>query len=1002
MIPSAGALKEQEELATMSDCMPISLVVTNKQPEICNDVHQPLLDLFQDFTFKRDGKRLLPFLHQAEAFKLVGQEQKEVFLVAGTASGKTLAIAIPLFWKLKEGLIRKVLILYPTVALLEDQRKVMDTLAEITGLEVGQLQGGMSRTKLIEALNKPIILATPDEVYWFFRKNVKYNSLLIYGLALVDEFVLDEGHLFNGLMLRNLSHLKRRIQLLGEKIGKRARWHILTATPTEELRGLMTEGAEISGKSKCNDVDVTFLEPAKGYSERQDKLIEAVESSISDGSNKVLLVFNSADLAHRVFEGIRGRSNPEISAEIRLQFGRVRWDRFKAWLVVEKIEPEIEEDIAKWLKLEVPFHLKDLAHGAKARIPTDELASRVTRLIENQSWAIKKQAYSAEREGKNDRSLRDSIDERLGGRNKLARQIWASVKIKSISGQRGKNADDLESLVEEVNGWASDIQNKLELIWNEESLIVTAPEFHEISSTLTKAGMQQDLANRFTDYLRYSVELPVEDVGDLKMSASELSRRYVAFSWLGWLIKDEVKRTDLTARILKALEEGRLEAETRNIASWKKTEVPVIIYSGKMSKNERKGLLDAFGKLSRAVLISTPAVEVGVDFAADTLITEQCDGNGFLQRFGRVGRRAGVSGKVVVLIKDGETYVNLYNRCQDAGKDDLKMKMTREDFSALIAGPDGGLFPAKKYAEGSDFLDATHWLVNAQIGEIGRWLNQRMFQGGAAEELALDIKKSGLPFAYGLRGTMPGVSLQGGAGGGDPFYILRKIYNDRLMASDSPFDMAQADMWHMELLWKKVQWNIVVDPASTLEASQALFWWQDGRWHLLAGYGIAADYVWLFQPEIERNLKGLEATLKKDQPGVLETLKPHAANPKVRPILRLADALPHFFSPHARLVLGMGDVYLLRQDQEGIVEPVEDRMGSPLVLPNQIWLILYGYNKDQAERILNGASALRLEELIYDLQTLEVQGSRTIGPVILEKNSGACFEVYRRLVEHAG
>ena len=84
-----------------------------------------------------------------------------------------------------------------------------------------------------------------------------------------------------------------------------------------------------------------------------------------------------------------------------------------------------------------------------------------------------------------------------------------------------------------------------------------------------------------------------------------------------------------------------------------------------MSRNERKGLLDAFGKLSRAVLISTPAVEVGVDFAADTLITEQCDGNGFLQRFGRVGRRVGVSGKVVVLIKDGETYVDLYNRCKD-------------------------------------------------------------------------------------------------------------------------------------------------------------------------------------------------------------------------------------------------------------------------------------------------------------------------------------------------
>ena len=56
-----------------------------------------------------------------------------------------------------------------------------------------------------------------------------------------------------------------------------------------------------------------------------------------------------------------------------------------------------------------------------------------------------------------------------------------------------------------------------------------------------------------------------------------------------------------------------------------------------MSKHNRDGLVELFGKLEKAILISTPAVEVGVDFDADTLITEECDGNGFLQRFGRVG-----------------------------------------------------------------------------------------------------------------------------------------------------------------------------------------------------------------------------------------------------------------------------------------------------------------------------------------------------------------------------
>jgi len=48
----------------------------------------------------------------------------------------------------------------------------MDRLSDITGLEVSQIQGGMSRSRMLAALNKPIILATPDVIHWFFRKNV--------------------------------------------------------------------------------------------------------------------------------------------------------------------------------------------------------------------------------------------------------------------------------------------------------------------------------------------------------------------------------------------------------------------------------------------------------------------------------------------------------------------------------------------------------------------------------------------------------------------------------------------------------------------------------------------------------------------------------------------------------------------------------------------------------------------------------------------------------------
>jgi superfamily II DNA/RNA helicase len=957
--------------------MSLTIQVTNQPPDTDANVEQPLLKLFRAYA----GQNCVPFQHQAEAFRLVANDQ-EVFLVAGTAAGKTLAIAVPLFDKLRTGQIRKVLLMYPTIALMEDQRRVMDALAEITGLEIGQLQGGMSRTELMAALNKPVILATPDEIYWFFRKNVKYSGLLIYGLALVDEFVLDEAHLFNGLMLRNLAHLKQRVHLLAAQLSRRPRWHVLTATPTSELRSL-TAGVEVRGRSRCGNVEVTFLEPARGYAERQNKLVSGVESALADGAQKVLVVFNSADLAHRVFESIKGGPRPDLPPDLLRRFGRIPWGKFRAWMEKEGIATEIVAEIEQRLRREEPFYLKDLESGQWVDIPAEILVARVAHFLEGQIWHIKRLVYTAVRENGN--GLVEAVDRRLESKGKVSRLLWRAVAPVV------KDNTTPESLLEALEAEVSRIQAGLERIWTDDSLCVTASNFGEITTALQEAGVNQELAGAITNYLKYTVELPEEAAARLRMSPEELARRRLAFHWLEWLIKDSLRREELAEQIRKALTEGELDAETRHIASWGDTGVPVVIYTGKMTKAERQGLIEAFAGLPRAVLISTPAVEVGVDFAADVLITEQCDGDGFLQRFGRVGRRPGIQAKVIVLVRDGETYVRLFQR--------HRSQMSREEFSTLIADPRDGVFPARLYAQGSAFLDATHWLVNAQLGEIGNWLNQGMF-GEETAELARQMRSANLSFVYGLRGTLPEVALQGGGGGGEPFYILRKVPNDRLLPSDSPFEMARAEMGYMEFLWKSAPWRIAVDAQATLEAGQALFWWKEGRWHLRAGYGIAADYLRLFHPTIERNLRGLKNAVQEDLTGLLEKLGPHAANPKVRPILAVGQALRLFFAPHARFVLGQGDVYLLRVDQNGIAESVEDRLGNPLVLPDQVWLLLYGYGKEEAQKLLERVSALDWEEVIYDWETLDVQGNRIIGPMLLDRVAGACFDVYRRLVEH--
>ncbi|MGQ9555765.1 MAG: helicase-related protein, partial [Anaerolineae bacterium] len=866
---------------------------------------------------------------------------------------------------------------------------VMDRLAEITGLEVAQIQGGMSRSQLIAALTKPVILATPDEVYWFFRKNVKYSGLLIYGLALVDEFVLDEAHLFNGLMLRNLAYLKERIRLLAAKLDRRPRWHVLTATPTSELRNL-TGGTEVRGRSKCGDIEVTFLEPAKGYDERQDKLVGAVESALADGAQKVLLVFNSADLAHRVFEGIKGKTGPDLPPDLQWRFGRIRWDKFKDWLEREKIATETVEEIERWLKQEGPFYLKDLAEG-EVDISTETLATKVARLLEGQTWSIKRLIYSAARE--NEKDLFEAVDRWLGGKGKLPWLLWRAVA------PAAKGRADPDSLVEAVEAQVSRVQAGLEHLWTDSSLRVTAPLFGEITASLEEAGASREMAQTITAYLTHTVELPEQAAAGLWRSPTELAQRRVAFSWLEWLIKDQLQREELIERVRKALAEKELEAETRHIASWGGTGVPVVIYTGKMTRTERQGLIEAFAAFPQAVLISTPAVEVGVDFAADVLITEQCDGNGFLQRFGRVGRRPGIKGKVMVLVKDGDTYVRLFQR--------HRPQMSREDFSKLIAGPVDNVFPARLYAEGSAFLDATHWMVNAQMGEIGDWLNQAMF-GEEVATLSRKLQSADLPFAYGLRGTLPEVALQGG-GGGEPFYILRKVPNERLLPGDSPFEMARAEVWYTEFLWKQVSWKaIVVNVETMLKASQALFWWQGGEWRIQTGYGIVADYLRLFSDQpvsqgksLPQLLNALKPKIMQDLDGFLSDLGAQKTKPLPRLLLRVGEALRLFFQPHSRFILGQGDAYLLRVDPEGIVQPVEDRLANPLVLANQTWLIPYGHTREEAEQKLQAVAALDLEEIIYDWQTLEVQGNRIIGPILLDRVAGACFDVYRRLVEYA-
>ncbi len=927
---------------------------------------------------------IFPFKHQAQVFRLVGEEDKEAYLVAGTASGKTLAIAVPLFHKLQTKQIRRVLLMYPTIALMEDQRRVMDKLAEITHVDVGMIQGGMTRSELISALNKQVILATPDAVYWFFQKNVKYSGLLIYGLALVDEFVLDEAHLFNGLMLRNLRWLKERIHLLSQKLGKQPRWHILTATPTDALRDF-SKGAFVSGKSKVGAVQVEFVEPTPvtKAKERAAKFADLIQYALDEGGQKVLVVLNSAAAAHRLFEQLRGGS-PLLPIELHKKFGAISWKHLREWLAQEQIPTEIRAQIEKFLRGEERFYLRDLESGAVARVRVERLVHRVSDFFAMHLQTLKSTAYAAQREKNN--NLIESIRARVAQR-KSPKLIWEILLPSS------RNAATAEEIKFALDNWANELMGRVENSWNEDGegkIGVTAWRFPEIMAGLNTLGLPNDLVEQIFKYLVQTVLLEAEDARALRITDKELGKRMVRLAWLEspWLIEDETMRQKLLAKLDVALAHGSLKAETKQIALWGNTDVPAVIYTGKLSKAARKGLIDAFSQMPRAILISTSAVEVGVDFAADFLITEECDGNAFLQRFGRVGRREDIQARVRVLLREGQTYIALQQRAKE--------KMTREEFSTLIADPEVGVFPKPIFVERSDFLDASHFLVNEQLGVIGSELNVQMFSDQAIREFAAQLRASDVSFAYGLRGTMPGVELVDGSSG-DVFYVLTRVVNDELLPSESPFEMAHADLSYMEFLYRKGEWNIRVDWQNTLKASRALFYRLDGKWRVQVGYGLASEYFETLNiPQRTDYIRSLFDEFQQDHAQVIEFLEVCKQTSRAAAaLLPLGDLLWLMQKPFAHLILGQGDVHLERVHKEkGIKMPIEDRLGNPLVLSNQVWLLSDDQNKDGVKENLKNQHLWDLEEILYDENGEMVW--------LLDRVGGACFFVYERLARDVG
>ncbi|MCK8826430.1 DEAD/DEAH box helicase [Natroniella acetigena] len=953
----------------------IELLVKKNEIESCSqdeitEKTEELIDKFQRHMSDDKDKKVdfLPYIHQHETFERIMNDE-EILLTAGTSAGKTLAHAIPLFYKVKEGLVDKILLLYPTRALLQDQLNEMSELANIYELEdeIAEIKGGMSRTQVIAALNKKIIIATPDSIYWFFNKNIKYSSFLIYGLAQVDEVVIDEAHLFTGLVLNNLIFLIERMKKLARMIDQEQRYHILTATANESLKNIHKGKVdEIPGKSNCGNINLRVINKEDKFSGELFK--ESLREDVIevDGKLSSVAILNSAKVAHQLFYS----NTQEIDTEDLSEEDIDRFTLNGVEMSIDKLLENIEEDekqneIEELLKKEDNLKLlldkillrEYLEQNGSLKLDFDNenVFAIISNYLEEGYNRFKKVIEQSDRQTGD---FIDNLEEKIA-RDKYVSEIYNGLKIKQDLSIYDDKKLVLDKVRDGINKIKDIFQDQIEA---KEKIVIEKEKYFNIK--FIKYGDDK--------YLNYSPKLA-------NKLAKELSLKDIKED----INFKDVKDIELDVEIFKEILEDKFNDSwtkelkvLRYIANWKEDkDTLVVLYTGSMSNYVREGLMEFFNEADykKKILLSTSAVEVGVDFDCDLLITEETNVASFLQRFGRAGR-SGKDSRVKLFISDN-SYKNIVNKLVD-GKE-----LSRNQFSEII----GEVFEEIKGIEDKDFLEAYHYIINQNLGRIGDGLN---------EEFNENVKKLGkklreeIDLNYGLRGTMPSVSLKGGVSK-NPFYILRFLENGDLFDLDSPFEIASTDKSFDSLIWMSYgdSEDVYVDINATLKHSKLMFVENQGELKPYVREGICDRYEDQFLRRSKVFKQKNEELFKSDYYVKLEEYD--------------KGMLKYLLTDNYRFVLGFGDIFL--QKDSGAVM-VEDRR---LNIPNQFFLFLVGDEEEQKDYMnwLRKNKIFDYGEIIVDDTNYENklneehQARNPRGLILLENINGALFYLYKRLIK---
>jgi DEAD/DEAH box helicase domain-containing protein len=182
------------------------------------------------------------YSHQARAVDLA-LDHKDLAVVTGTSSGKTLCYALPALQQCLEEPAARVLMLFPTKALAQDQLSRIESLSPGGKVRSAVYDGDTSKSRRSVIRNTAdIILSNPDMLHVGILPYHETWRKFLRNLKLV---VIDEAHVLRGAFGSHAGWVIRRLLRLAEWHGSRPQVMVCSAT----LPNAAEHGQNLTGRS---------------------------------------------------------------------------------------------------------------------------------------------------------------------------------------------------------------------------------------------------------------------------------------------------------------------------------------------------------------------------------------------------------------------------------------------------------------------------------------------------------------------------------------------------------------------------------------------------------------------------------------------------------------------------------------------------------------------------------------------------------------------------------